>query len=486
MKKNKIYIPFIAVLLCLAQGSFAQTNSSPNIILIIADDVSWDDIAAYGNTKIKTPNIDRLANSGVKFENAFLVTSSCSPSRTSILTGRYPHNTGAAELHTELGPEQVLLPAELKKAGYYTALAGKWHEGKETAKAYDTLLVNKKENGEGGEEQWLSLLRNSFGDKPFFLWLASYDAHRDWSADSTFDHVYQNEEVSVPPTLVDDEQTRRDLVSYYNEITRLDLYVGKIWKELEDSGQLNNTIIIFMADNGRPFPGSKTRLTDRGIKTPLLLHWPNGIKGNQSIQALVSSIDISATILDIVNVEIPANFQGKSFASLFNSDPHTTFRNYVFAEHNWHDYEAYERSVRTKDFLYIKNIRPQFTNDGPIDANQSPSANSLKLGQKNGSLSKLQAEPYLSSRPKEEFYVLKDDSLQVNNQIDNPAFKDEIKNLRTVLTQWQRETGDSEPSLLTPHWYDKNTAKPLPKKGQRGEMPGKKNNANLNLNPGPF
>src|SRR5690606_24168910 len=125
-------------------------------------------------------------------------------------------------------------------------------------RAYDTLLVDKQANGESGAEQWLSLLEGVPTDKPFFFWLASYDAHREWSVDSAFKTPYAPEDVRMLETLVDDEVTRQDLASYYNEISRVDEYVGQLVKALGDRGQLENTIILFMADNGRAFPGSKT------------------------------------------------------------------------------------------------------------------------------------------------------------------------------------------------------------------------------------
>ena len=138
----------------------APQAAAPNIVVIIADDVNWDDIGCYGNPKIHTPNIDRLAGQGIRFTNMYLTASSCSPSRTSILSGRYPHNTGSAELHTPLPRHLPLLPEVLRQKGYYTALAGKWHEGPATRRAYDTLLVDRVANGEGAEQQWVNLMRD--------------------------------------------------------------------------------------------------------------------------------------------------------------------------------------------------------------------------------------------------------------------------------------------------------------------------------------
>ena len=316
--------------------------------------------------------------------------------------------------------------------------------------------------------------------------LAPYDAHRAWSDDEDFEHPYKPEDVQVPLTLKDTYETRKDLASYYNEITRLDAYIGDLINELEKQGIAENTLIVFTADNGRAFPGSKTRLYDRGIKTPFIVYWPKGIKKKGSVSdALISSIDISATFLDIAETKIPESIQGKSFFKLF-SEPETTFRNYIFAEHNWHDYEAYERAIRTKDFLYIVNHRPSYDNFGPIDANQSSSAASLKKYAESGDLSLLQKDGLLTPRAKEEFYNLNDDELQSVNIINSKEYNNQINNLRETLKQWQEETGDSLPDDLTPDCYHRETGKELPEKGKRGEMPGSSNNADRINKSGPF
>jgi N-sulfoglucosamine sulfohydrolase len=463
----------------------ALAQKAPNIIFIIGDDISWDDLGAYGNDKIKTPNLDKLAKEGIKFTNMYLTSSSCSPSRTSILTGRYPHNTGAAELHTPLPSHLTFFPELLKKSGYYTALAGKWHEGPETKRAYDTLLVDKKANGEGGEEQWQNLLKSRPKSKPFFLWLAPYDAHRPWS-EKPNGHFHQAEtEITVPPTLVDTRETRLDLKTYYDEIARMDKYIGELQQELVRQGVADETIIIFTADNGRPFPGSKTRLYDAGLKTPFIVKWPQGVKPGQTCQSLVSSIDIAPTLLALAGVKTTPSIQGTSFAALLK-DPSKDFRKYVFGEHNWHDYEAYERSVRTKDFLYVINKRVNLDNGGPIDANQSPSAKALNAAKETGKLTLLQKDIFANPRPAEEFFDCFKDPLNAQNVISNKTYAEQVTLLKKVLKQWQQETGDTEPQHLTPDWYDRKTGNSLPANGQRGEMPGKSKNADHINAKGPF
>lgn len=483
VKKLYKYI-FLAL---IAAISFTKTaaQDAPNIIFIIGDDISWDDIGAYGNNKVKTPNLDKLASKGLKFNNMYLTASSCSPSRTSILTGRYPHNTGAAELHSPLPAHLKFFPEQLKQKGYFSALVGKWHEGPATKRAYDTLLVDKNANGEGGELQWVNLLKTRPKNKPFFFWLAPYDAHRPWSVKTEGPQHDPVADITVPPTLVDTEETREDLRSYFNEIARLDHYVGELEKELERQGIADNTLIIFTADNGRPFPGSKTRLYDAGVKTPFIAKWPKGIKAGQVSESLVSAIDIAPTLVELAGVTPAETVQGKSFAALLKT-PEKEFRKYVFAEHNWHDYAAYERSVRTKDFLYIINKRTEFDNGGPIDANQSASAKALKTAKANGKLTLSQSDAFLTPRPAEEFFDNFKDPLQSRNEIQNQTFAAPIAELKKVLKQWQDETGDTEPANLTPDWYDRETGEPTAAKDKRGEMPGAAKKADHINAKGPF
>lgn len=475
----------IACLLLIGISAWINVpkSSSPNIIFIIGDDISHNDIGCYGNPVVKTPNIDKLAKDGLLFNNMFVTSSSCSPSRSSILTGRYPHNTGAAELHTELPIHLTYFPEQLRKAGYFTALLGKWHEGKNTKRAYDTLLAGEKLNGLGGEDQWISILQGRPKDKPFFFWLSPFDAHREWSADNFKITHNPDTEVNIPATLVDTKVTRQDLASYYNEIGRLDYYIGELGKELERQGIADNTIIVFTADNARAFPGNKTLLYDRGIKTPFIMKWKGSIKNQQQTNALVSTIDIAPTLLELAGVKPANTIQGRSFTSLLKN-PDTDFRKYIFAEHNWHDYEAYERAVRTKDYLYISNLRPALDNGGPIDANQSPSA--LALKENKAKLTVLQKEALLVPRPSAEFYDMRSDAAQINNLIDDPKYKSTINQLKSTLALWQTQTGDTSPTKLTPDWYHRETGKALPAKDIRGEMPGAAKQADRINTKGPF
>lgn len=461
----------VSVFTCLFFCGFAYSQQ-PNFVFIIADDISWNDIGCYGNKVVKTPNIDKLANEGLHFTNAFLTASSCSPSRCSIISGKYPHSNGAAELHTELPKSEIPFPLLLKENGYYTAHAGKWHMGIAAHRAFDRYTDgNGYHNGDGGEDNWVRFLRERPKDKPFFFWLASYDAHRPWGAD-TFQITHNPKEIKLPPYFADTPGTRQDMASYYNEIARFDSHIGKVREELEKQGVLKNTLIIVVADNGRPFPRCKTRVYDSGMKTPFVVSWPEKIKRKGgSTKSLVSSIDIAPTILELAGVTVPAGYQGVSFLPILENF-RAEVRDMVFSEHNWHDYEAHERMVRTKEFLYVLNARPDLTNCGPADSRGSATQQALNQLRDEGRLSPAQADVFVVPRPAEELFDLKNDNEQLLNVASLPLYQEKLKEMRTLLKNWQKDTGDTTPDDLTPDWFDRETGEILKKERKRRTMPG--------------
>lgn len=480
MKRNKIqkYYILISLTIGISSTKIARCADRPNFVFIIADDISWDDFGCYGNSHVKTPNIDKLAAEGLRFNNAFLTVSSCSPSRCSIISGKYPHSNGAAELHTELPESEVPFPLLLRNSGYYIAHAGKWHMGTAAHRAFDLYTDNNGyNNGDGGEANWVKFLAERPKDKPFFFWLASHDAHRPWGAD-TFKITHDHKLLDVPVYFNDTPETRQDIASYYNEIGRFDYYIGKVRETLEKQGVLDNTVIIVMADNGRPFPRCKTRVYDSGMKTPFIVFWPNGIKkkGVQT-ESLISAIDISSTILELAGIEQPKDYQGISFSPILKNQK-VEIREYVFSEHNWHDYEAHERMIRTKDFLYVLNARPNLSNCGPADSQSSATQHALNELHVKGKLTSVQADVFVVPRPAEELFYLKEDSQQLINIASVSEYKDDLKIMRELLKNWMEKTGDTTPADLTHDWFDRESGKPLVGERKRGTMPGvpKKNN----------
>ncbi len=497
---RSIFTLLALLVVCSGQNTAAE-SSRPNLVVCIADDISWNDFGCYGSSTARTPHIDALATNGLRFTEAYLTASSCSPSRSSIITGRYPHNLGpAAELHQPIAANIPWLPAVLREHGYYTAVVGKNHMTRESAKVgaetWDLIDSGVTPDNHGGESKWVQAIQQRPQDKPFFFWFASLDAHRDWDADkewveSKYGPKHRPHDVVVPPFLADDTDTRDDFASYHNEITRFDYFVGQVADALAAQGQLDNTLLLVLADNGRPFPRAKTRLHDSGMKTALVAHWPTGITKRGSTSAsLVSVIDIAATLLELAEVKsLPPSVQGLSFSPILR-DPLAVTRRHAFSEHNWHDYEAHGRAIRSDGWLYIRNARPALAWQGPADSVRSPSHRSLKALRDEHKLTAAQSDVFTAPRPSEELYYTANDPEQLHNLATNLDHEKTKMRLAALLDQWIDETGDAAPESLTRDTFDRETGASLVRgksasKSPRGTFPGEPKNATHVNAPGP-
>ncbi len=439
----------------VAGASDSPESTRPNFVIMIADDQGWNDAGCYGHPHIRTPNIDRLAAEGLKFTSAFLTCSSCSPTRCSIMTGRYPHSTGAMELHQPLPADQVVFPGLLKKAGYYTASAGKWHLGEPTKANFDTVVGG----GPSGCERWVETLRNRPRDKPFFLWLASIDPHRGYQP-NTIPQPHKQADAVVPPYLPDVPETRKDLDMYYDEITRMDGYIGQVLDELDRQGIGDNTFVLFLSDNGRPFPRCKTTLYDSGVKTPFIVRWPGKTTPGTTCDSLVSVVDIAPTMIGLADAGTSPTFQGKSFAPLLD-DPEASIREYIYAEHNWHDYQAHERSVRSKRYLYIRNAFPELACTPPADAVGSITFQAMRALRDEDKLPPEQLGCFVTPRTTEELYDVKLDPYQLLDVAADPKYAKVLSQMREAHKTWARQTEDRVPEHPTPDKFDRETGKRL-------------------------
>ncbi len=471
-----ISLPVLALgFLCLSPA-VANAETRPNFVILIADDISHDDIGCYGSPNGRTPRIDALAAEGLRFTNAYLTTSSCSPSRSSINTGRYPHNNGeAAELHRPIAWHLPSIAGLLRDAGYHTALAGKNHmswkpapEGETAPTApWDKEYSPKVEGNSGGHGNWKTALEESPADQPFFLWLAALDAHRAWDGDKEWDEAaygpkHDPANVILPPALVDTPETREDMASYLNEVTRYDHFVGRVVDWLKEKGKFDNTLIVVLADNGRPFPRAKTRLIDDGMKTYFVVSGPGITSPGGVSDSLVSVIDIAPTFAELAGIEKSPTFQGRSLTPVL-ADPTASIRPFAFSEHNWHDYEALGRGVRDGRWLFIRNFRPQLALQGPADSVASPSFQALRAARDSSEpLPPIQADIFQAPRAEVELYDTLADPHQVSNLAGDPAHAGIEKRLSEVLEKWMDETGDSVPDEISPDTFDRETGKALP------------------------
>lgn len=432
MAKAWQYILFLIAGVCLAGVVRA---SQPNFVVIIADDLGATDLGTYGHPVVRTPKLDLLAREGMQFNHAFLTTSSCTASRASILTGRYPHHSGAARLHDVLPAEQPLVTTHLRAAGYYTAAIGKWHLG-EPAMAHFDKVVDPP--GDAGTEGWVQALRERPAGKPFFFWLASRDPHVPYSPLAP-GGPYQPEDAVILPVFYDTPGTRENIVQYYTEITRLDAYVGQVVDALREQGVLDNTYVIFLSDNGAPMPRAKTTLYDAGIRTPLILRGPQ-IKPGVRVDALVSVIDLMPTVLALAGVPVPADMDGQSMLPLWQQKPGARGREAVFAQQFDHGFRLDKRAVRTRDHLYIRNIGENKVN---CLLEVQPMGQELQQAFRERKLTPAQSLCFGGKLPEEELYDVNADPLQLDNLAGKPAHQATRKRLREWVGNQARQFRDT-------------------------------------------
>jgi arylsulfatase A-like enzyme len=429
----------VGVLIVISAFSGWQYNPSsspdrPNIIIFIADDAGWRDFGIYGNEVVKTPHVDELGKGGLLFQNAFLTTPQCSPSRISILTGLYPHATGAEDLHMPLPSGMRILPDFLNEVGYTTGHMQKTHYGPNAEQQFEWYSENLSVD--------FPEFLNAAEDSPFFLWVGFHDPHRSYG---DAPKVHLPDEVNVPPHMVDDAETRGDLAEYYDEITRMDSEIGAFIDILERRGLRENTLIIFLSDNGAPFPREKGTLYDSGIKTPFIVNWPAEIEPGREFSGLSSVIDLTPTILRLTEIPVPAEMQGESVLDTWLNNS-SEGREFVFSERNWHDTDEHMRSVRTEQFKLIRNdAYTELPHGTPADIGGSPSFRSLIQKKEEGNLTYAQSRLFEVPRPRIEFYDLSNDPWEVSNVAAHPDYWQMARELATVLDSWMEETGDFPP-----------------------------------------
>ena len=436
----------------------AGTPKRPNVLLLIADDLGDGDLGCYGHPTIRTENLDRLASGGIRFTGAFVTTSSCSPSRSSMFTGRYPHATGAEDLHVPLPADQKILPSYLAEAGYYTANVGKLHLGENGAAQFDRV--------EDKLESWRSVLKERPGDKPFFLSVGFHDPHRPYQPDTIPDPT-DAAEVIVPPFLADTPETRQDLAGYYDEATRMDREIGKILAEVDSQGQTENTLVIFFSDNGMPFPRAKTSCYDSGIRIPMIVRWPGRVPAGEVSRSLISTVDLAPSVLSLLGLEVPSRMQGMALSRVL-TDPQAEAREYIHAERNWHNLDDHQRAVRDKRYKYIRNHFPRRMMPLASDLMSCPSYLSLLRLRDLNRLTPGQMRLFMVPRAGEELYDTWSDPYEFANLAGDPKYSGVLERLRAECRRWTSTTGDVPPGkrrkdnldIFTREKYGKTSGEP--------------------------
>jgi N-sulfoglucosamine sulfohydrolase len=400
----------------------------PNIVYLHSHDTGRH-IQPYGH-QVPTPNIQRLAEQGLLFRQAFSAAPVCSPSRAALLTGEYSHTNGMlglAHRGYRLADYDHHLVHTLRTAGYTSTLIGEQHLSTDPRElGYDRIVEIESTHVDKVAPAAESVLREG-PTEPFFHSVGFFETHRDFfEPTSATDALY-----SLPPAnLPDTPQTRRDIAAYKASAHALDLGVGAVLNALDEAELAANTLVILTTDHGLPFPGAKATLTDRGLGVLLIIRGPGGFHGGRVSDALVSQVDLFPTLCELAGIERPAWTRGTSLLPLLRED-NEEINDAVFAEITFHAAYDPQRAVRTRRYKYIRRF--ENGHEGPVLANidDSPSKDLL--------LSHGLAERATAD---EELFDLVFDPNEAANVAADPAYADVRAELRERLQRWMRETDD--------------------------------------------
>jgi N-sulfoglucosamine sulfohydrolase len=425
-----------------------------NILLMIADDLGRM-AGCYGEAAIRTPNIDTLAAQGTRFDMAFTSTASCSASRSVIFTGLHTHETGQYGLHHDhhhfmTFPDVPTAPALLTAGGWHTGVIGKVHVGPEAVYPWMT-----REESASRDVAWVAARARAYfaarkaEARPFFLTIGFIDPHRDETrggfgneAFGADDPIVSPAEVAVPSFLSDVPEVRQELADYYRSVHRLDRGVGMVLQALAAEGLAEETLVVFLSDNGAPFLNSKTTLFDAGVHLPLILRRP-GQRPGIANPNLVSFTDILPTFLDVAGLSPdPGKRRGRSLLPILEAERLLPGWDRVFGSHTFHEITNYwpTRFLRTPRYKYHRNIAWQLDFPFSGDLYGSLSWEGIRR-QRPAMIGKRAVVDYIR-RPPEELFDLHADPLEITNLAGDPAQADRLRDFRAALEAWQRATDD--------------------------------------------
>lgn len=488
-----------------------------NILFIISDDQGYPYASAYGCKFVNTPNFDSIAAQGILFNNFFVDAPQCSPSRASLLTGKHIWQIGPAGTHASIFPAGLTTYTDVLSAhDYEVGYCGKgwgpgsWQDGGRSYNPAGRRYFDKSDmyTKSYPEKRWATgiskdnyaadfnlFLAKRNKDKPFCFWFGGNEPHRGYQPGSGLKRGGKLSSVTVPGYLPDVNEVRSDFLDYALEIQWFDAQVGKALTALKKAGELDNTLIMFIGDNGMPFPRAKALCLEAGVHTPFAMMWKNHIKNpGRVVNDLVSAVDFFPTFLDAAGVKDTAtNIQGKSLLNIFQNgksgvtDPS---RKYVFfgrerhSDARWENLGYPERAVRTDQYLYIWNLKPerypagapkQMVGDSLIwaysDIDGSPTKNYMiqhqnDLGRSynpeesadNGQLtphtinSASIFQGAFGKYPKEMLYNIKKDPDCLKNLAEEPTYQKVKENLASVLIEKLKKTHDSRLGTTPDIW----------------------------------
>ncbi len=405
----------------------------PNILWLVSEDTS-PDIGCYGNLLVKTPNLDKLAEEGILFSNAFATCPVCSPARSAMMTGMYQTSI---DLHQHRTHNKKQLPEPVKVITEYFRQAG-----------YFVSNCRGEEYDKPGKTDWNFKVESKAFDgtdwsqrkagQPFFAQMNFRLTHRKFERDP--ENPISPDQIEIPPYYPDHAITRRDWADYLESLQVLDKQIGKVLQRLKDEGLEENTIVVYCGDHGRPHVRGKQWLYEGGIRVPMIARWQGHLKEGVVADDLVSLIDLAPTLMSLIGVKPPSHLQGNIFLG-----KNKTERDFIFAARDRCDGTSDRiRCVRTKRYKYIRNLHPElsYTQFNGYKKHQYPVLTLLQILQKNGKLTPAQEHFMAPTRPVEELYDLKNDPFEVFNLTVDSSSQEILKKLREELNKWIKETGD--------------------------------------------
>ncbi len=429
-----------------------QLPVKPNMVLYIADDLSWWDLGCTGNEVVQTPNVDLLAVEGMSMTHMFTPSTMCAPSRSAMYTGLFPHRNGCHMNHGRIKEGIKSLPHYLNPLGYHVALAGKKHI--KPAGSFPFDYINHHPDS-------VSTYIEGLNGEPFCLIYASHEPHA-----PHMEGRITAEEVSVPPHWLDTWESRDLLARYMNDIEAMDSEFGKLVEVLKDNELYQDAVVLFTSDHGFEH-FSKWTCYDAGLRVPCMIRWKGVLEEGSENHAMVSFVDFLPTFVDMAGGTTPPDIDGISFLDVI-TDNLPEHRHQVFGTHTTRGIisgKAYPiRSVRDREFKYIMNLASDsiFQNVNthgwtwnPEDASGTW-ASWLKLAEEDESV--IGRVRHYRQRPAEELYNLGEDPWELNNLALDPQYATVKKQLKQVLLQGMIEQGDNglESELAVPLWKRNN------------------------------
>ena len=424
----------------------------PNILMIVADDLNWDSVGCYGSpVEGVTPHIDALASQGMRFGRAHVTVAACQPSRSVWMTGRYPHRNGA-EGFEPIDEGVPTLVEKLREAGYFTGIIGKInHLTPKTKFPFDYDVPSKEWLGWGRNARRYYQATKGFlkeankQGKPFFLMANSHDPKRPFAGSAQEKHygrtypvpprVYEPSEVEVPASLPDLPEVRLEVAQYFTSVNRFDVTLGRVLEALAEAGLEDDTVVVFASDHGMAFPFAKMNCYLNSTKVPFIVRWPGVVDaGRVDDEHFVSGVDLMPTLLEIAQAEECPGMDGRSFAPLLRGRPQDGRDQVVTVFHKTRLETRHEmRCVQRGAFGYIYNAWAG--RGGPPMSTEAMSGLSFpamrRAAEKDAGI-RARVE-LLQNRVPEELYDFDNDPHALVNLIEDPAYQDEIKQLRSAL-----------------------------------------------------